>query len=148
MSDEITKENIVTDEKLQDAIDSLRDDIPDTDEMPDPDEFGGVDPEEVQEMADKTFMQRLEHLVEEDCDTEMCNRLRDSLDIEHTHDDDPEEPGENEGEGNEGSNEDEEGDGGNEAPDSGGSNEDDDVNEEPEESGSGDNLAFDEEFHK
>jgi hypothetical protein len=89
--EDINIDDIVTNDDLQEALDSMREDI--ESEMPefDADEFH-PDPAEFQEVADRTFMERLQHLANEDCDTEACNRLRDEFGIgpadDHDHDHD------------------------------------------------------------
>jgi hypothetical protein len=60
-------------ESIEERLDSLADNIPD--ETP------------TSEDVDARVRGTLEHLVEEDCDTDWCNEIREEMGI-HTHDDD------------------------------------------------------------
>ena len=96
---DIDLDSIVTDDELEplkETVESLEDEISnldfDHDHEFDPEEFDGVEPEDAQEIADRTFMSRLDHLLTEDCDTEVCNHMRDALGVE-VESDDPEADG-------------------------------------------------------
>lgn len=81
-----------------DPTDELPEGIVTEDEMPDFEDF--TDKDEAAEVADRTFMSRMSHLVNENCDTEACNEIREKFGIDptdseeseqgpdHDHDDD------------------------------------------------------------
>ena len=62
------------------------------------DSFTEFDHDEIKETADETLIQRLQHLVHDDCDTEVCNELRDEFGLhgepepEDEETEEPEEP--------------------------------------------------------
>lgn len=89
---DIEIDDIVTKDDLDDRFEEFRDEFGDP--SFDPDEFDVPDHGEIQDVADRTFFERLQHLVNEDCDTEACNRLRDRFGIDPTE-------GGDESEGNE-----------------------------------------------
>lgn len=82
-------EALDTVESLETQVDSLEDEL---DIAVTEDDFNALEPTEAQEIADRTFMERLDHLVNEDCDTEKCNEIRNQFDIDpgtqdsHDHD--------------------------------------------------------------
>jgi hypothetical protein len=119
---DLSVDDIVTTDDLQEALDGVEPQV-DTDTIAeaiqesDIDLGGGSGEEETEEsddepdylrkdeageIVDKTVMNRMAHIVNEDCDTPACNRVRESLGIEHDHDDGGEESEESESEGSEG----------------------------------------------
>ena len=59
--------------------------------MEESDDNGDIlEADEAREIADKTFLDRLGHILEDDCDNETCNEIRSEL-AEFTHGDEPEE---------------------------------------------------------
>lgn len=82
----LDEHGIVTEDDLQNAIDDALGNIdtPDID-LPDdmPDEFDSfVDERGAAEVADQRVVEHFDHLVNEDCDTDRCNSIRDQLGIE------------------------------------------------------------------
>lgn len=85
--DDIDVDDLVT----QDELDALRDALEggDGDETPeegeqtlpwdDPQEAPFATTEDVTDAADQTFMQRLQHLANDECDTPECESLRDAF---------------------------------------------------------------------
>lgn len=71
----------VDDLVFQDDLESFADEIESRISEQTPDADGFVEPEDAQGIADATFMDRLEHLVNDDCDTEQCNEIRDAFGI-------------------------------------------------------------------
>lgn len=87
----LDEHGIVTEDDLQNAIDDAlgKIDTPDID-LPDdmPDEFDSfVDERGAAEVADQRVVEHFDHLVNEDCDTERCNTIRDQLGLDPDGDD-------------------------------------------------------------
>lgn len=86
MSDEdVSIDDLVMEDEFEEFREEFKSEIEDIRESAGGE---GVDAEDIQNVADQTFMQRMEHILTEDCDSEACNQIRESLPDAHTHADD------------------------------------------------------------